>query len=180
MVDYTYPGNGFSYLLGVADSYASPVNQVSASYDVGLSFNRPADTNAYLAKDIVGGPLAFINAGPNGSSIVITSIQMEIDVTAIPSGMTDFRLYLYSATPVSALADNAPWDLPSGDRTAFLGYVDLGTPVDLGSTLYIEASNINKQLRLVSNSLYGYLVTNGAYTPNSGSAYKISLHSVSV
>jgi hypothetical protein len=78
------------------------------------------------------------------------------------------------------LGDNAAFDLPSGDRASFLGYVDLGLPADLGSTLYVETNVVNKQLTLSGTSLFGYLVTNGAYTPTSARVHKITLHSVSV
>ena len=82
-------------------------------------------------------------------------------------------------SPPSALADNAPWDLPSGDRSAFLGIVQLGTPVDLGSTLYVEANIINKQIKLAGTSLFGYLVTQTGYTPAANSeVYVNTLHAV--
>lgn len=156
-------------------------------YKSSLSVTRTADTNAYTANDVIGtgtssGGAVLTFAGlPAGGEILITTAQLEIDVNAVPSGMTSFRLYLYDSSPGSALADNAAFDLPSGDRSAFKGYVDLGTPVDLGSTLYVETSGINKQASVPNNgTLYGYLVTNGGYTPGSGDVFKITLHAVAV
>lgn len=154
-----------------------------------VSFGRTADTAAYLANDVIGinaagspgaAALTFADIGPSGGgSVFITTARFEIDITAVISGMANFRLYFYSVTPPSALVDNNPFDLPSGDRTAFRGYIDLGTPVDLGSTLYVETTQINKQIVVPSGgSLFAYLVTNGAYTPASGSVFKIVLHSV--
>jgi hypothetical protein len=166
-----------------SDQGALSVSVASTSFDVALSTTRPANTTAYAAGAVVGAATAamtFASVGPSGSAIMVTGTQFEIDVSAIPSGMTSFRLYLYNVTPPSAFADGAAWDLPSGDRASFLGYVDLGTPVDLGSTLYVEASNINKQLRLSSANVFGYLVTNGGYTPGSGDVFKITLHTVAV
>jgi hypothetical protein len=165
------------------DQATVPINQVTSAFDVAVSATRPADTTAYTANDVVGptaAALTFATVGVSGATTMITGAQLEIDVSAIPSGMTNFRLYLYNVTPPSALADNAAWDLPSGDRASFLGYIDLGTPADLGSTLYCEVTNINKQMKLSSANVYGYLVTNGAYTPNSASVYTITLHTVSV
>ena len=65
----------------------------------------------------------------------------------------------------------------SGDRTAYLGYIDLGTPVDVGSTLFVQFDQINKQLKLASavTTIYGELVTNGAFTPASGTVFTIRL-----
>jgi hypothetical protein len=143
---------------------------------------RPANTTAYTAGDVVGGAITFKAIAPaHASGILITSSALRIDVTAVPSGMTSFRLHLYSATPPSALADNAAWDLPSGDRASYLGYIDLGSPADVGSTLYVQADQINKQLKLPADSqhLYGYLVTNGAFTPAGNSeVYAPELYSV--
>jgi hypothetical protein len=166
-----------------SDQATVPINQVTSAFDVAVSATRPADTTAYTANDVVGptaAALTFASVGVSGAATLITCAQLEIDVSAIPSGMTNFRLYLYNVTPPSALADNAAWDLPSGDRSSFLGYIDLGTPADLGSTLYCEVTNINKQIKLASANVYGYLVTNGAYTPNSASVYTVTLHTVSV
>jgi hypothetical protein len=88
-----------------------------------------------------------------------------IAVAAIPAGMTSFRLHLYRETPASAIADNAAWDLPAGDRDAYLGYIDLGSPADAGSTLFAQVDQINKQILCGATGVWGYLVTNGAYTP---------------
>lgn len=168
-----------------SDQATVPVSQVTSAFDVALTITRPANVTAYTANDVVGqtatAALQFSSVGTSGASILITGAQLEIDTNAIPSGMTNFRLYLYNVTPPSALADNAAWDLPSGDRASFLGYIDLGSPADLGSTLYTETSNINKQLKLSSANIFGYLVTNGGFTPAANSeVYVVTLHTVTV
>lgn len=160
----------------------------SSGFAFAVSFPRTADTNAYTAGDVVGAAtgssaaLEFDTIGPGlGGDVFITTARFEIDVNAVPSGMTSFRLYLYSATPPSALGDNAVWDLPSGDRATFRGYIDLGSPVDLGSTLYVETLQINKQIGVpAGGKLFGYLVTNGGYTPGSADVFKLTLHTVAV
>lgn len=168
----------------VSNANPVPINQVSAGYDVAVTFNRSADTAAYVAGDVIGnaGGAArqFAGIGPAGGSVVITGLQLEIDRLDVPAGMTSYRLYLYNVTPPSALADNAPWDLPAGDRAAFLGYIDIDAPADLGSTVYAEMNNIGKQLKLASTDLFAYLVSNGGFAPGSATAYKITLHSVAL
>lgn len=157
---------------------------ISRGYDATAAFNRPTNVTAYTAVDVIGpttnAVLTFANVGPaGGSTVSITGAQLEIDVAAIPSGMTTFRLYLYNSIPTSPYTDNTGWDLGATDRPKFLGYIDLGTPLDLGSTLYVETNNINKQVLLSSNNVYGYLVTAGAFTPaNNSEAYSITLHTV--
>lgn len=148
-----------------------PVQMLASTYNSAIGVTRPANTTAYAANDVVGGVISFTSAGPAGGNVVITSVDLRYDVGVVPAGMTAFRLYLYSATPPSALGDNAAWDLPSGDRATFLGYVDLGTLNDLGSTLYAQVDAVNRQVKLGASetAIYGYLVTTSGYTPAANS-----------
>lgn len=145
-----------------------------------LTITRPANQTSYAAGDVVGGVLTFPNMGLNAGRIMITSASLECDIAAIPAGMTNFLLYLYGVTPPSALADNAPFDIPSGDRAALLGGpINLGSPVDIGSTLLVGSDALNKQLKLAGTSLFGYLVTVGGFTPAANSeVYVVTLHAV--
>lgn len=162
-------------------------------YKSTLEFTRPANTTAYTAGDVIGvadvsvaanagsAIHEFASIGPSAGAIIITGADLRIDAAAVPPGMTSFRLHLYDAAP-TAILDNAAWDLPAGDRAAYLGYIDMGTAVDVGSTLYAQADQINKQFKLASGatSLYGLLVTNGGFTPGSAAVKRIRLHSVSL
>lgn len=133
---------------------------------------RPANVTAYTAGDVVGGVITFDGVGNRAGHTLLTSCDLRINIAAIPSGMTSFRLHLYNESPASALADNAPWDLPSGDRSGYIGYVDLGSPADMGSSLFCQVDQVNKHVQLPGNpptKLYGYLVTNGAFTPAANS-----------
>lgn len=139
---------------------------------------------AYLANDIMDVAKEFTNLAPvSGSEIIITSSELQVAHTAVISGETSYRLYLYSVTPPSAPADNDAFDIPAGDRASSLGYIDLGTPVDLGSTLYVQTDGINRQVTVPASvnggSLYGLLVTNGAFTATAA-ARKVTLHCVAV
>ncbi len=170
-----------------SDQSAVAVNQATNGYSgVQLSITRPANTTPYTAGDVLGAAaaaLTFPTMGPSAARVMITGASLQIDITDIPVGMTSFRLYMYSVTPPSALADNAVWDLPSGDRAAFagMGYIDLGTPVDLGSTLYVQTDNINHPVKLAGTSIFAYLVTNGGFTPAANSeVYRVTLHTVAV
>lgn len=151
-----------------------------------VTLTRTADTNAYTAGDVVGasvssggGVLTFEDLAPaGGGPVMITSVSLLIEASSVISGETSYTLHLYSATPGSAYADNAAWDLPSGDRASYLGSVSLGTPADLGSTLYIRTDQVNMQIQAADADVFGYLVTAGAYTPTSARVYVIRLHSV--
>lgn len=155
----------------------------SQAFDVQTTITRPANVTAYTALDSVGGALDLGVMGPNAKAILVTSAELELDIAAIPTGMTSFRLYLYSVTPPSALADNAAWTLSSGngDRPSFLGYIDLGSPILLGATPYCRVDGVNAQFKLAGTHLFGYLVTNAGYTPGANSeVYKVTLHATAI
>lgn len=166
--------------------------QISASVQAlvapGLSANvtvtRPSDTTAYTALDVLGptgggtSGIDFNLAAVSGSNIMITGVALERDVAALISGEAAYSLYLYNVTPPSALADNSPFDLSAGDRASFLGKINIPTPVDEVSTLYIEVNGINKQVKLSGTHIFAYLVTVGAYTPASATVLKITLNAV--
>lgn len=154
----------------------------SSGYSSQITVTRPANTTAYSDGDIVGATAAaitFTNLGPASGFISLNDADLRIDLAAVPAGMTSFRLHLYNATPPSALADNASWDLPSGDRASYLGYVDLGSPIDVGSTLFVQTGGTGaKNIAMgVTASLFGYLVTNTGYTPTSAATLTIRLNS---
>lgn len=170
------PGAASGALLTTAATVAT---------DVAVTLTRTADTNAYTANDVMGAAtgstaaLTFTNLCPvSGGTIMITSASFEHDASALISGESSFVLHLYNVTPPSALGDNAAFDLPSGDRSAYLGSINLGTPVDLGSTLYVATDGINKQIKCAGTNIYGYLVTVGAFTPASAAVHVVTLHAV--
>ena len=125
---------------------------------------------AYGAGDImdVAKQLQFLDSSgdpvPEGSIIRILSAVMKIDVNAVPSGQTSYTLHLYSVTPPSAQADNAAWTLASADLDGYRGALALGAPVDLGACLYIRAQYLDIDVKLVTDSLWAELVTDGAHT----------------
>lgn len=154
---------------------ADMVSWVPTGRDVTVSFTPAAA--AYLAGDTMDVAKEFALIGPSiGGSINIISTELMVEHTAVISGETSYTLHLYSVTPPSALADNAVFDIPTGDRTSYLGSLALGTPVDLGSTLYVQVSNIQKQVKIAAGgSLFAYLVTAGPFTATVA-ARKVTIH----
>ncbi|EJB02872.1 hypothetical protein Rleg9DRAFT_1686 [Rhizobium leguminosarum bv. trifolii WSM597] len=158
------------------------VNQVSTAADVSQSFTRQNNTTAYAAGAVVGAAAAalqFTGLGKSGgASIMIVSAQLEADVATAPG--TAFRLHLYSATPPSAPADAAAFDVPSGDRSVYLGFIDIPAPTDIGSIALTEVTNVGKQIRVTGGDVFGVLQAVSAYTPTALAVYKVSLHRVEV
>lgn len=175
-------------LRTIAKQGTSPwvVTQTSAKAS-SVSLTRTNDTNAYIANDVIGSAtgstaaLTFANFGPTGGGdVLITSVSLEIDVTSVPSGMTSLNLALYSVTPPSAYGDNTAWDLPSGDRASYLGTISLGTPVDVGSTLFISTDQVQRQITLAGTSVFGYLITVAGFTPAASTVFVVKLHGVAL
>lgn len=158
-----------------------PVSSQAALVRVGLT--RPANVTAYAANDVLGDTggsaiITFAAFGAAGDNIMLTSAAFRYDVAALPSGMAAMRLHLYTAAP-TAIADNAAFDVPAGDRAAYVGWVDLAAPTDLGATLFTQVNQINKHVKLAGTALYGLLQTVGGFTPAAnGEAFSVELGGV--
>ena len=146
------------------------------------SQTRPDDTTAYAALDVVGedaaANLEFADVlATAGGAFVILSAKIRIDAAVIPAGMTGFRLHLYDAAP-TAITDNVAYNLPSGDRAKYLGYISVTDIVDNGDTVWCQADAVNfvGKLAAASTTLYGVLQTIGAYTPSASTVKTITLN----
>lgn len=158
-------------------TYAAGI--VSAGFRATTTITRPSNTTAYTAGDVVGdtGGSAIItlsSIGPSGGYVLLQSAALIFSDSSVPSGMAAFRVHLYSATP-TAIADNAAFDLVSGERANYMGYFELPAPLDFGSTLYTQADYIGRMVKLASGSttLYAEIETRGAYTPVSASTIEL-------
>lgn len=151
-------------------------------YSISKSVQRPVDTTPYGIGDVVGGLLEFAPMGSSGNHLMLTGAQLLIEDDQLRSTEGAYTLYLFNAAPTS-IADNAAFDVAAGDRDAYLGSIVLGTPVDIGSTLFIEltALTLRKQIKMGQTStLYGYLVTQVAYTPTASRVYRVKLSGVAL
>lgn len=143
------------------------------------TITRPSNTTAYTAGDVVGdtGGSAIItlsSIGPTAGYVIVQSAALIFSDSTVPAGMGAFRVHLYNASP-TAIADNAPFDLLSGDRSKYMGYIDLTTPQDFGSTVYTQVDYPGRLIKLAaaSTTLYVEIETRGAYTPVSASTIEL-------
>lgn len=169
-IDQTTPGTTNGVVATLVTTGAGPA----------VSLTRTNDTNAYTAGDVIGtatGSTAALTFAVKPGQFMITGVSIEVDISAVVSGMTNFNLELYNVTPPSALGDNAAWDLPSGDRASYLGVVNLGTPVDVGSTLYVYTAQVNQQVLVpAGGNLFAYLTTAGAWTPAANTVFVVTVY----
>ena len=181
MPDLISPAGGDIGLQRRSDgSYASLV--AGGAYRTTATITRPSNTTAYTAGDVVGdtGGSAIISltaAGPSAGFVIVQSVSLVFSDSTVPSGMGAFRVHMYSASP-TAIADNAAFDLVSGERATYLGFIDLAAPQDLGSTLYTQVDYPGRLVKLAaaSTTLFVELETRGAYTPVSASTVSIRMN----
>lgn len=134
----------------------------------------PAATS-HTAGDCNGAAQEFALGAPAGSTIRIVSANLRINNATIET--TAWRLHMFSVTPPSAVADDGAFLLASGDLASYLGYIDFAQVVDFGDTLFIETTNIQKQITLTGTSLFGYLVNGTTLTPGAVS-HTVSIQAV--
>lgn len=154
------------------------------AYRSTATITRPANTTAYTVGDVVGDTggsaiISLTSAGPSGGFIILQSISLVFSDSTVPSGMGAFRVHMYSASP-TAIADNAAFDLASGDRATYMGYIDLPAPQDLGSTLYTQTDYPGRLIKLAaaSTTLFAEIETRGAYTPVSASTASLRINTL--
>lgn len=154
-------------------SPSNPLPVAGQAYSASATFTPAAAS--HVAGDVNGGAQTFALGAISGSRIMITSASLQI--SSATAEATAWRLYLFNVTPPSALADDAAFVLPAGDLASFLGYVDLGTAVDLVDNQWVETNIINKQIKLAGTGVFGYLVNLTTLTP-AAVAHIVTLHAV--
>ena len=159
----------------------SPVAVTSTGFESSASQTRPANTTAYTAGDVVGTDVAtnltFANIGSvAGGCFEILRVSLRVDVTAVPSGMSTFKLHLFNAAP-TAITDNLAFNLISADRSKYLGYITIYQPEDFGDTLWGQDDKVlfKGKLAAASTTLYGVLQTSAGYTPTSGAVKTVAI-----
>jgi hypothetical protein len=164
-------------LLVDGSGVTQPVSMTSAplglAWESSALVTRPPNVAAYTANDVYGGVFEIQNIGASGGFIFIESIDIIFNIIAVPAGMSSFTVYLYGVTPSSAIADNLPFSISSGDRASILNPRGIVLSASLaqggGGSVVAEVRNINQLFKLTGTSLFGYVVTNGAFTPAANS-----------
>jgi hypothetical protein len=183
----TINGTAFTSVL---DSLAIINNEILGSGNLTISsveITRPANTTAYIAKDVVGTIMTFSNAlKSNAGNGYITKVRLMGDVS---TQTFKAKLHLYSISP-SAVVDNDPFTLLYANTTNRLGAIELqalsteGTGSTACSTIWTAGkADVNGFAQGIlpikgatgSNIIYGILETLDAFTPTSGGKYFVEL-----
>jgi len=159
-ISYTVPSGGVANPVVIVDGVSGTGDTVLDGLSATATFTPAA--SSHTAGDCVGAAQEFALAAPSACLFLITDVAIMI--SSANAMATSWRLELYSVTPPSATADDAAWDIPSGDRASYLGPVSLGTAVDKGSTQYLKTSGVNITVKLSGTSVFGYLINETTLT----------------
>lgn len=142
---------------------------------VTASFDRPADTTAYTAADLVANsttagsvtPLTFA-VGDGGFRI--KSIQItKTDETDVANA--DFSLHLFGSSPTVANGDNGALSYNFSSKFADVDFATMVAATDVAWSLS-SGLDINWN---TTGYVYGLLEADGAYTPASGETFAVTL-----
>jgi hypothetical protein len=157
----------------------------SGGYYSQVQFTRPSNTTAYVAGAAIGSNsgsaiLQFANMGVANKITYITVFNLMINIASILSGMTTFQLNLFTGSP-SAVVDGSggvAYAFSNSDRALFANYIITPTITRQGNTLFASQTNgsgLCLPIQMSGTSLYGVSTTTGAYTPDSGDVFTLSL-----
>lgn len=149
---------------------------------------RPANTDAYAAKDVistaVGAVIEFSGmARANGGTGTIVKARL---MTNQSTNTASYRLHLFHTQP-TAIADNSPYAMLDANKANRVGMIDFpaaateGTGSDAAATMRPSSDgsypppNLWYKCAANDTKLYGILETVGAFTPASGQTFFIEL-----
>jgi len=142
------------------------------TYESTDTITRAANATIYTASapnfDVYGGLFQLQNIGVAGKGIFLSYFEISLNLSAVPSGMTSFTVFLYPTAPTT-IADNSIWTIGSDPVLDPVGFNVSMSLAKGGGKVVGVVRDLNQLFILTSSSLWGYLVTNGAITPAANS-----------
>lgn len=142
-----------------------------------VSFVRPGTNTTYSGGIVVGssasGVFELVTSGEANTSVYITGARLKMTRSGLPSGLTNMRLHFFNQLP-SGISDGAAFSV-SGNPSAYKGYVDLESPLDLNGTVFQQSFALNKQITLSSPSLFVSMAPVTAFAASSGTPYRLEV-----
>ena len=165
-----------SRLLVDGSGVTQPVSMIAAPpglvYESTATIIRAANTTAYTASatnfDVYGGLFQLQNIGEAGKGIFLSYFEISLNLSDVPQGMTSFAVHLYPTAPTT-IADNSIWTIGSDPVLDPVGFNVSMSLAKGGGKVVGVIKDLNQLFILTSSSLWGYLVTNGAFTPAANS-----------
>lgn len=183
-----------SQISAAAASAGTAANALSGGYmgTSAVELTRPSDTNAYAANDAISDStnaptvaFAFTLARVASGTGYITKAKLSTDQKTCTAR---FRLYLFNASTITPINDNAVQTYLYANAASYMGHVDFpacstedsSTSTGARSLATMGVSGTNLPIGFVADAnskLYGLLETLDAFSPASGQKIRISLES---
>lgn len=142
-----------------------------------VEFTRPADTTAYIAKDVVGTDPAAVITFPATVKRTGRIVKARL-MTDKKDCAARFRLHLFREAP-TAIADNSPYLLLYANRDNRIGHIDFPQTQTEDATNSTAANAMNDILdlpyNLASRIMSGVLMTLDAFNPASAQKFYLEL-----
>jgi len=154
---------------------------IGAPFSVQASFTRPANTNQYTAKDVVGNAVAksmiFKNIIPVPDVQYWIMSPFMVSSNA-PAATGSFKLMLFRAPPTTPV-DHAVFAPTPSEMGYFVGMVNFDTAIKVSTgTIYVQ-DGFKPVWGLAlpgGNDIYGVLLDDSGYTPASEESFRLVLN----
>lgn len=155
---------------------ATPWFTKSNTYFQTYTIAKNAEAVAYAAGDVYGTRLELTDFGVANGSFFLTGVNLvsSLSSTTVPSGMGLFSLFLFDSEP-TLISDNGAFTLASSSITPQGIPLNSLSSVTNATNLTSQTSQINGLFRRGSSTLYGYLVTQSAFTPTNSAASTMAI-----
>lgn len=140
-------------------------------YVYSQSITRPANTDAYTARDAIGTAATHVlTFKTNGNSGLIFNAEV---VDSVHTTTHTAEIWLFSVAP-AAQADNAAFAPTDAEMLNHLGTIVCDTALTTGANRIVYPST--RPALNYTGSIYGCLVAIGGTTPTSGEVFTVKLH----
>lgn len=145
----------------------------SNTYFQTYTIAKNAQQAAYIAGDVYGTRFELTNFGVTNGSFFLVGVNLVSSLSALPSGMGLFSLFLFDSIPTE-ISDNGAFTLASSSITP-QGILLNPLSVVTNSNAISQTSQINELFRRGSSTLYAYLVTQSPFTPGDATANTMTI-----
>lgn len=154
---------------------------ISNMFTSQASFQRPANTTAYTAKDVVNGSVAaplefpFVTPMENMAYWIMSPVLLSNNA---PDSTGSFKLLLFRSPPTTPV-DNAVFAASPSELRSLVGVVVFNTAIKISTgTIYVQNgfSPIWGLCEPGQNRIWGVLIDDAGYTPASGEVFTIVLN----
>lgn len=180
-----------NYPAASVEQPARPVFSPGGFITLTATFNRPADTNAYAAGDLVANstiagsvvPLTFAEAvRVPGEAIRLERARLRKGSTSLTNAQ--FRVCILRIPPVLSVGDNGVFDsanvMALSDIAEYVGAFDISMDKAAASGARgVGVPTVGGGITLVpgnsSTTIYALIQATAAYTPTSGESFTLTL-----